>query len=73
MIKISENSRNLARFLMEISPHLLPKSKLDFFDESGGTGIEFSKLSFDLMMFTGSPGTAKPAMAAADQNLTPVI
>jgi coniferyl-aldehyde dehydrogenase len=73
MVKMSENSRNLARVLKEISPKYFPEEKLCFFDETGGVGIEFSKLNFDLMMFTGSPGTAKAVMASAAQNLTPVI
>lgn len=73
MVKMSENSRNLARVLREISPQYFPEEKLAFFDETGGVGIEFSKLNFDLMMFTGSPGTAKAVMASAAQNLTPVI
>ena len=73
MVKMSENSRNLARVLMDISPKYFPEEKLAFFDETGGVGIEFSKLPFDLMMFTGSPNTAKAVMASAAQNLTPVI
>lgn len=73
MVKMSENSRNLARVLKDISPKYFPEEKLAFFDETGGVGIEFSKLPFDLMMFTGSPGTARSVMAAAAQNLTPVI
>ena len=73
MVKMSENSRNLCKLLTEISPQYFPEDKLAFFDETGGVGIEFSKLPFDLMMFTGSPNTAKSVMAAAAQNLTPVI
>lgn len=73
MVKMSENSRHLAKVLMEISSQYFPEEKLAFFDETGGVGIEFSKLPFDLMMFTGSPDTAKAVMAAASQNLTPVI
>ncbi len=73
MVKMSENSRNLAKVLMEISPKYFPEDKLAFFDETGGVGIEFSKLPFDLMMFTGSPGTARAVMSAAAKNLTPVI
>ena len=36
-------------------------------------GIEFSKLAFDLIIFTGSGATGKKVMASAAQNLTPVI
>jgi coniferyl-aldehyde dehydrogenase len=73
MVKMSENSRNLTKLLMEISLKYFPEEKLAFFDETGGVGIEFSKLPFDLLVFTGSPNTAKSVMAAAAKNLTPVI
>ena len=73
MVKMSENSRNLAKVMMEISPQYFPEEKLAFFDETGGVGIEFSTVPFDLLMFTGSPDTAKSVMASAAQNLTPVI
>lgn len=73
MVKMSENSRHLAKVLMDISPRYFPRNKLCFVDESGGVGIEFSKIPFDLLMFTGSPSTAKSVMAAAAKNLTPVI
>ena len=36
-------------------------------------GIEFSKLAFDLIIFTGSGATGKKVMASAAENLTPVI
>ena len=41
--------------------------------ETGGVGIEFSKIPFDLLVFTGSGQTGKSVMAAAAQNLTPVV
>lgn len=73
MVKMSENSRQLAQLLMEISPAYFSKEKLTFFDETGGVGVEFSKLPFDLLVFTGSVETGKAVMAAASQNLTPVL
>jgi coniferyl-aldehyde dehydrogenase len=45
---------------------------LQFFDETGGVGIEFSKLPFDHLLFTGSGTTGRAVMAAAAQNLCPV-
>jgi coniferyl-aldehyde dehydrogenase len=72
MVKMSENSRHLARFLMETMPAYFPKEKLAFFDETGGVGIEFSKLKFDHLLFTGSGQTGRAVMAAAAQNLCPV-
>ena len=73
MVKMSENSRALSRVLMELSPKYFAKEKLEFFEETGGVGIEFSKLPFDLLIFTGSGQTGRKVMAAAADNLTPVI
>lgn len=72
MVKMSENSRHLARLLIEKTPAYFPPEKLQFFDETGGVGIEFSKLPFDHLLFTGSGPTGRAVMAAAAQNLCPV-
>lgn len=72
MVKMSENSRHLAALLIEKIPAYFPKEKLVFFDETGGVGIEFSKLKFDHLLFTGSGTTGRAVMAAAAQNLCPV-
>ena len=53
-------------------PAYFPREKLAFFDETGGVGIEFSKLKFDHLLFTGSGQTGRAVMAAAAQNLCPV-
>jgi coniferyl-aldehyde dehydrogenase len=72
MVKMSENSRHLAQLLIERMPAYFPPEKLQFFDETGGVGIEFSKLPFDHLLFTGSGATGRAVMAAAAQNLCPV-
>ncbi len=72
MVKLSENSRHLAALLIELSPRYFAPEKLQFFDETGGVGIEFSKLPFDHLLFTGSGATGKAVMAAAAANLCPV-
>jgi coniferyl-aldehyde dehydrogenase len=72
MVKMSENSRHLARLLIERIPAYFPPEKLSFFDETGGVGIEFSRLPFDHLLFTGSGATGRAVMAAAAQNLCPV-
>lgn len=72
MVKMSENSRHLAALLIEKMPAYFPPEKLQFFDETGGVGIEFSKLGFDHLLFTGSGQTGRSVMAAAAQNLCPV-
>ncbi len=72
MVKMSENSRRLAQLLIDNAPAYFPKDKLAFFDETGGVGIEFSKLKFDHILFTGSGLTGRAVMAAASTNLCPV-
>ena len=72
MVKMSENSRHLARLLIEKIPAYFPPEKLAFFDETGGVGIEFSQLKFDHLLFTGSGTTGRAVMAAAARNLCPV-
>jgi coniferyl-aldehyde dehydrogenase len=72
MVKMSENSRHLAKLLIERMPAYFPHEKLRFFDETGGVGIEFSRLPFDHLLFTGSGATGRAVMAAAAQNLCPV-
>jgi coniferyl-aldehyde dehydrogenase len=39
MVKMSENSRHLAKLLIEKSPDYFPRDKLAFFDETGGVGM----------------------------------
>ncbi|GAB4036615.1 MAG: coniferyl aldehyde dehydrogenase [Rubrivivax sp.] len=72
MVKMSENSRRLAALLIEQSPRYFPPEKLQWFDETGGVGVEFSKLPFDHLLFTGSGVTGRSVMAAAAANLCPV-
>lgn len=72
MVKMSENSRHLARLLIERMPAYFPADKLQFFDETGGVGIAFSQLPFDHLLFTGSGQTGRAVMAAAARNLCPV-
>ncbi len=73
MVKMSENSIALTRLLMELSGRYFPEDKLEFFEETGGVGIEFSQIPFDLLVFTGSGQTGRSVMASAAKNLTPVI
>ena len=73
MVKLSENSMALAAVLKELSPRYFPPEKLAWFEETGGVGIEFSKVPFDLLVFTGSGQTGRAVMASAARNLTPVV
>ncbi|MFT7525013.1 MAG: coniferyl-aldehyde dehydrogenase [Arenicella sp.] len=73
MAKMSENSVALSRLLMKVSGDYFPPEKLTFLEETGGVGIEFSKIPFDMIVFTGSGQTGRAVMASAAQNLTPVV
>ncbi len=72
MVKMSENSIHLTRLLVELVPKYFEPEKLQFFEETGSVGIEFSKIPFDHLMFTGSGATGRKVMVAAAPNLTPV-
>jgi coniferyl-aldehyde dehydrogenase len=72
LVKLSENSRQLAAFLQSSLPRYFPPEKLAVFDETGGVGVEFSRLPFDHLLFTGSSQTGRAVMAAAAANLSPV-
>jgi coniferyl-aldehyde dehydrogenase len=72
MVKLSENSRHLAKLLISKAPQYFAHDKLAFFDETGGVGPAFSQLKFDHLVFTGSAQTARAVMAAAAHNLCPV-
>lgn len=72
MVKMSENSINLSRLLIELLPRYFKQEKLQIFEETGAVGPEFSKIPFDHLMFTGSGETGKKVMASAAKNLTPV-
>jgi len=72
MVKMSENSRNLAILLARISPKYFGADKLKFFEDGGGRGPAFSCVPFDHILFTGSSTTGRAVMANAARNLTPV-
>ena len=72
MVKMSENSPNLSRLLVELAGNYFPAEKLAFFEETGNVGVRFSRLPFDHLVFTGSTNTGKAVMEAAARNLTPV-
>ena len=72
MVKMSENSRHLSRLLIARMPAYFAPEKLQFFEETGGVGMAFSKLPFDHLLFTGSGTTGRAVMAAAAENLCPV-
>ncbi|MBU2112797.1 MAG: coniferyl aldehyde dehydrogenase [Gammaproteobacteria bacterium] len=72
MVKLSENSDQLARLLIELAPNYFPADKLQFFSDDAGSGPAFSAQPFDHLFFTGSAQTGRAVMANAAKNLTPV-
>lgn len=72
MVKMSENSGHLARLLIERLADYFPADKLSVFEETGNVGVQFSRLRFDHLLFTGSGTTGRAVMSAAARNLTPV-
>ena len=72
MIKMSENSNNLALLLQSLAPQYFPAGKLVFFEDGDGLGPAFTRLPFDHLFFTGSPATGKSVMTNCAANLTPV-
>jgi coniferyl-aldehyde dehydrogenase len=58
--------------LIRLVPDYFPPEKLQFFEETGSVGIQFSQLPFDHLFYTGSGATGKAVMASAAKNLTPV-
>lgn len=72
MVKMSENSAQLAQLLIGLAPQYFPADKLQFFADDGGSGPAFSQQPFDHLFFTGSAQTGRAVMANAAKNLTPV-
>ncbi|HBG29322.1 MAG TPA: coniferyl-aldehyde dehydrogenase, partial [Gammaproteobacteria bacterium] len=65
MVKFSENSRAFSQLMIRLREKYFPQEKLAFFEETGGVGVEFSQIPFDLLFFTGSGATGRAVMAAA--------
>lgn len=72
MVKMSENSAQLTKLLIELTPKYFSSDKLQFFADDNGSGPAFSAQPFDHLFFTGSAQTGRAVMASAAKNLTPV-
>lgn len=72
MVKMSENSIHLCQLLQQLFSPVFSDDQVCFFEEKGETGIAFSQLAFDHLIFTGSTTTGKAVMAAAATHLVPV-
>jgi len=72
MIKPSEHTPNTSELLQKLVSNFFDIKDVAICCGDVETGIAFSKLPFDHLMFTGSTKTGKLIMAAAAENLTPV-
>jgi coniferyl-aldehyde dehydrogenase len=73
MIKISSASANFGRVIENALSEAFPQELVAVINGGGAVSDAFCRLAFDKMIFTGSTSVGKTVMAAASQNLVPVI
>ena len=73
MIKISSASASFGAVLEKALAEAFPQELVAVINGGGVISDTFSHLAFDKMIFTGSTNVGKTVMAAAAENLVPVI
>ena len=73
MIKISSSSAAFGAVLEKALAEGFPQELVAVVNGGGKISDDFSHLAFDKMIFTGSTNVGKTVMAAAAENLVPVI
>lgn len=73
MIKISSSSAAFGKVLEKALAEAFPKELVAVVNGGGTVSDAFCRLAFDKMIFTGSTAVGKTVMAAAAENLVPVI
>lgn len=73
MLKISSVSQNFAEVLDRALSEAFPAELVSVIYGGGKISDDFSHLAFDKIIFTGSTQIGKTVMAAAAENLVPVI
>lgn len=73
MIKISSASAAFGDVLEKALAEAFPKELVAVINGGGAVSDTFCRLPFDKMIFTGSTNVGKTVMAAAAENLVPVI
>ena len=73
MIKISSASSHFGYVLENILSEAFPQELVSVVTGGGAISDAFSHLAFDKIIFTGSTNVGKTVMAAAAENLVPVI
>ncbi len=73
MIKMSEFSPKLGFLLESLLPQYIAPEIATIINGEVEVSMEFSKLNFDLLFFTGSIPVGKMIQKTASENLTPVV
>jgi coniferyl-aldehyde dehydrogenase len=73
MIKISSSSAAFGRILEKALAEAFPQDLVAVINGGGPISDAFCRLAFDKVIFTGSTNVGKTVMAAAAENLVPVI
>ncbi|AXI03629.1 coniferyl aldehyde dehydrogenase [Aquirhabdus parva] len=73
MLKMSSSSARLGALLEKIFAEVFPLELLAVVNGGGIISDTFCRLPVDLLVFTGSSAIGKTVMAAAAENLTPVV
>ena len=73
MIKISSASSNFGYVLENALAEAFPQELVTVINGGGAISDAFCRLAFDKIIFTGSTSVGKTIMAAAAENLVPVI
>lgn len=72
ILKPSELTPNVSRFIKQMINHLFDKSEVYVFEGESHVASALLKLKFDHIFFTGSPAIGKKVMEAASRHLTSV-
>lgn len=73
MIKISSSSAHLGKVLEVALAEVFPSDLVTVINGGGAISDAFCRLPFDKIVFTGSTSVGKTVMAAAAENLVPVL
>jgi coniferyl-aldehyde dehydrogenase len=73
MIKISSASANFGILLEKILGEVFPENLVAVVNGGGVISDTFCRIPFNFLVFTGSSAIGKTVMAAAAENLTPVL
>jgi coniferyl-aldehyde dehydrogenase len=72
MLKMSESTPGTGELLKDLLAEIFPDDQVAVVLGDVDTGIAFSQLPFDHLLFTGSTSVGRQVMRAAAENLTPV-